>query len=303
MSLLLDDPGVGMASVLAFVRTAETGSFARAAVSLGRTPSGIAKAVSRLEQRLGGALFTRTTRTLSLTECGEVVLEHARNVVESIASAEAAITAARSGPRGRLKVSVPHGLGRAVVLPSLPQFARAYPEIRVEMDFEGRPVDVVGGGYDVVLRTGKAPDSGLRAKRVGRVREILCAAPSYLARRGIPRTLEELSRHDCIRYRSPKTGRVQAWTRARDDAANVPATLVFNTADAVVFALRSGMGIAQVTECTVRTDLAEGALIPLFDEPRPDDAGRDVWLIWPADRHHQPKVRAFIDHTAALFAR
>ncbi|WP_394843110.1 LysR family transcriptional regulator [Pendulispora brunnea] len=300
MAFLLDDPNVGMAGLVAFVRTAESGSFARAAVSLGRTPSGVAKAVARLEQRLGGALFSRTTRTLSLTECGEVVLEHAKNVVESIASAEAAITAARSGPRGRLKVSVPHGLGRAVVLPSLPRFAAAYPEIRVEMDFEARPVDVIGGGYDVVLRTGKAPDSGLRAKRVGRVREIVCAAKSYVARRGAPRTVEELTRHDCIRYRSPKTGRIQAWSLPHDGSGNVPATLVFNTADAIVFALRSGMGIAQVTECTVREDMAKGELIPLFEAHRLE--GRDVWLIWPADRHHQPKVRAFIDHAAALFA-
>ncbi|WP_394827832.1 LysR substrate-binding domain-containing protein [Pendulispora albinea] len=311
LNLLLDSsPGgagtaAGVGNLVAFVRTAESGSFARAAVALGRTPSGIAKAVGRLEERLGITLFARTTRALSLTHCGELVLEQAKNVLGALSDAESAITTLRGGLHGRLRVSVPPGLGDAVVLPSLPSFTASYPEINLEMTFDDRPIDVVGGGYDIALRSGPLADSALMTKRIGRSGSLLCAAPSYLTRRGTPQSISDLSKHDCIRHRTSTNGRIEPWgfSAAPSDAAPalLPTTHLFNDLRAVLFAVQAGMGVGLLPQPMVASLVAERRLTVVLEGARADEPKDDIWLVWPPDRRHVPKVRAFADHVTKLF--
>jgi len=297
--------GIGSA-LAAFVRTAQLGSFARAAEAMGLTPSGVAKSVSRLETRLGTKLFSRTTRSLSLTETGSLLLEHAERIVEALASAEAALTEVGSRPRGRLKVSLAPGIGRALVLPTLKAFMDAYPEISLDVEFDSRLVDVVAGGYDVVLRTGTPGDSSLRGRRLGSDRSLLCAAPSYLERWGRPETVLDLVRHRCIRYRFPTTGRIQPWPITLPRSVGevpIPTSLAFNDPEAIRLSAIGGFGIALIAEYAAQPAIESGSLVSVLESAVTNNHSGEIWLLWPSDRHHLPKVRAFVDHVAASFAK
>jgi DNA-binding transcriptional LysR family regulator len=296
-TLLGDGVSAGLS---VFVRTAQSGSFAKAAGMLGLTPSGASKAVQRLEARLGVALFTRTTRSLSLTEAGEMLLGHADRILEASADAEAALAQSGAEPRGRIRASFAPGIGRAVILPTLGAFLSRYPEISLDIDFDSRAVDIVGSGYDLALRTGTIPDSELRGRRLTRLRSMLCAAPYYLERRGTPMAPEALARHACIRYRSPSTGRLQPWPLV-PVGTSVPETLVFGEPDAIRISAVAGFGIALLPLYAARPGIDSGALVAVLPDAMTETNPSEVWLLWPGNRHPVPKIRAFIDHIAALF--
>ncbi|WP_242108254.1 LysR family transcriptional regulator [Luteimonas aquatica] len=289
----------------AFVQTARMGSFAKAAERMGGTPSGVAKAVQRMERRLGTTLFARTTRKLSLTESGLLLLEHADRILDAIAQAEASLAQADAGPRGRLKVSLAPGIGRALVLPSLRAFMQAYPEILLDIDFDSRQVDVVAEGYDLVLRGGVAPpDSGLRGRSLGTERSLLCASPDYLRERGVPASPAALADHRCIRYRSPTTGRIRPWPLPPTSSGcgvEVPQTIVLGDPEAVRLSALAGIGIASLARYAALRAFADGSLQPVLAEVLSPQDETENWLLWPPDRQHLPKVRAFVEHVVAVF--
>ncbi len=291
--------------LVAFVQTARAGSFAKAAERMGGTPSGVAKAVRRMEDRLGTTLFARTTRKLSLTETGLLLLEHADRILDAIAQAEASLAHADAGPRGRLKISLAPGIGRALVLPSLREFMRAYPDILLDIDFDSRQVDLVAEGYDLVLRGGVAPpDSSLRGRSLGPERSLLCAAPGYLQEKGAPETPADLAHHRCIRYRSPTTGRIRPWPLpplSSGCGVDVPQTIVFSDPEAVRLSAMAGIGIAAIARYAAFPAFAGGSLQPVLADALVAQDENDNWLLWPPDRHHVPKVRAFVDHVVAVF--
>jgi DNA-binding transcriptional LysR family regulator len=287
----------GGSALLAFVRTARDGSFARAAERLGISASGVAKAVQRIEARLGRRLFARTTRSLSLTEAGALLLEHAERILDSVAAAESALSEADGAPRGPLRVSLAPGIGRAVLLPALAGFLRRYPGVRLDVVLDSRTVDLVAEGFDLALRTGDPTDSSLRGRRLGSDAAVLVAAPSYLVERGNPRHAGDLSAHACIRYRNPTTGRVQPWPLDAD----VPATVCYNDYEAIRLAASTGQGIALVAACEASAAIGRGELATVLDGALPADRRMPVWLLWPPDRHALPKVRVFVDFVADVF--
>src|SRR4051812_11032083 len=196
--------------VVPFVTAAEAQSFRVAARKLGLTPSAVSKAITRLEARLGLRLLQRSSRKVSLTEEGEAFLRGCQEAVLSVRSAEERVLQVQRAPRGRLTVSLPLLLGKLVVLPALRRFCERYPELSVHASLTDRVVSLADENVDAVVRVGSLSDSRASARKLRDVRWVTVAAPTYLARHGIPRTPDELALHNCLKFVLPN-GTVQEW--------------------------------------------------------------------------------------------
>ncbi len=201
-----------LGDVEAFVTVAEKGSMTEGAVTLSTTPSVLSRAITRLETRLGAQLMRRTTRRLSLTDEGRAYLEQARAAFSMIDDAERAM----HGPTGALltghvRISVPTTYGHYRLPAMLDRFTRAYPEIQIELSITNRNVDLVAEGYDLAIRLGPLPDSGLVARKLEDAPLRLVAAPDYLERAGTPQHVEDLAKHQCLPFVMPSTGRCAPW--------------------------------------------------------------------------------------------
>lgn len=290
-----------LTSLVAFVHAAEQQSFVAAAQLAGATPSAIAKAVARLEARLDVRLLRRTTRSMSLTEEGEVFYERCKRILDDLADAEATMLHSRSRPAGRLRITMPQIVGHHLFLPILPAFVASYPEIKLDIDFEDRVTDLVAEGIDVGIRSGELADSGLIARVLGRQHFVVCGAPAYLERRGRPLTPADLAHHDCIHFRYPSSGRIAPWSFEPPEIRPVlPRSLVFNNTDAGLRAAVIGLGLAHLPVYVAEPYIASGALVPVLTQfMAPFGA---LSLVWPAQRRLSPKIRVFVDHVAAAMA-
>lgn len=272
-----------------FAQVADHLSFAAAARRQGVSASAVGKTVARLERQLGVRLFHRSTRSVALTAEGELFRVRCRRALDELEQAEAELHSRATEPRGSLRVALP--LASPMMLGILSDFTRAYPQLRLELDFDDRLVDVVEEGLDVVLRVGEPTDSRLSARRVGGFRRLLVASPAYLARKGVPATPADLIHHECLHYRYPTSGRMEAWPVPPE--VNVPVSMVCNDMLArVCFAVRD-RGIAYVPEHMVRAELDAGDLLAVLDEQV--DVCGNFYLLWPSSRHMLPKLRVFMD--------
>src|SRR5690606_4212368 len=175
-----------------FVAVAEAGSFTAAAESLHLTPSGVSKLIGRLEDRLGTRLLHRTTRRVSLTAEGRAYLDQVRGILTEIDAVEASIGGAEAEPRGLLRINLAHGFGMTQVVPVIPEFIRRYPQVKVHVTFADHMVDLVAEGDDIGIRLGSAGDETLIARRLGSFTRMICAAPAYLERHGVPQSPADL---------------------------------------------------------------------------------------------------------------
>ena len=277
-----------------FVQVAEMRSFVAAGRNLGVSASAVGKSIARLEDKLGVRLFHRSTRSITLTAEGHLLLERSRRILAEIEAAQQELTQAAEYPVGRLRLSLP--LVGSLVLPVLGDFMRQYPQIQLDLEFTDRMVDVIAEGYDAVLRIGPPADSRLSARKLGHFRTVVVASPEYLARCGEPQTPADLTRHACLQYRFPSSGKLERWVMRGNEAENelaLPATMVCNNIETrVCFALR-GLGIAWLPDFAIREALEEGAL----REVLADYASHTgvVHLLWPASKHPSPKLRVLID--------
>jgi len=263
-----------LADVEAFVATAEQGSLSRAAAALGTSPSMISRAISRLEQRLGAQLLRRTTRRMSLTESGQHYLERAQTAFGLIAEAERGIQG-REGPlTGTVRISAPTSYGHSRLPERLRGFRAAHPRVELELAIGNRNVDLVAEGFDLAIRGGELPDSGLVAHRLEDAAFCLVASPEYLRRRGTPQDIAALAAHETIGFILPSTGRLMAW-RLRDQGRDLDwppdGTLRVNEdVLGVVSLARAGLGICQTYRFMVSDDLHSGRLLEVL----PDSSGR-----------------------------
>lgn len=292
------DPLDGLGVLSAVV---DAGSFVAAGEALGLTQSAVSRAVARLEDRLGIRLFRRTARSISLTDEG-------RRFYASIAPHLAAIedaTIEASGDsaqvRGRLRVNVDEGIAQFVITPGLGPFLAAHPDLFVELAVRDRMGDLVRDGFDVSVRFGEPEPSALKARLLLRTRVVTCAAPSYLARRGLPRRPRDVEAHPCVMMRDPATGSPFAWEFVRGEQVvpvNATGPLMVNGTGALLAACLAGHGITQLIELYVREHLADGRLVQVL----PDWADETYPLY--AYHHAAPrlpaKVRAFLDLIVAL---
>lgn len=284
--------------ILAFVKTAESLSFVSAARAMGISASAVGKNVARLESSLKVRLFQRSTRKVSLTAEGQLFYERCRRILDDLQDAEAMLSHAIQAPRGRLRVSLPT-IGYRFLLPLMPAFRKAYPEIELEMDFNDHLVDLIDDGFDVVIRSGGLADSKLMSRKLGPFRFVLCAAPTYLARKGRPQTLADLERHDCLRYRFVTTGKIMDWSLGADPEITqlrLPTVLTLNNMEAMLMAAVDGHGIAYMPDFLVRESVRTGALESLLDAHTSDQG--QFWALWQSSRHLSPKIRVLVDFIA-----
>lgn len=280
-----------------FVQAAETRSFVAAGRQLGVSASAVGKAVARLEERLGVRLFHRSTRSMTLTPEGRLFLERCRRIFGEVEAAEQELSQVTAAPRGVLRVSLP--LFGTLLMPTLASFMRAYPEIRMELDFTDRLVDVIEEGFDAVIRTGAASDSRLMSRKLGTFRHRLVASPDYLARHGRPKVPEDLRTHACLHHRHPVTGKLEPWPLLRDGDGpdlELPATIIASTVEARIYLAEQGFGIACLPPFAIERQLAEGRLVSILEDGV-SDVGT-LRVLWPASRILSPKVRVFVDFLA-----
>ncbi|WP_283193180.1 LysR family transcriptional regulator [Rhizobium sp. AN80A] len=286
-----------LSGLIAFSVAVETGSFAAAGRKLGLSASAVGKAVERLEARLGLRLLYRTTRSLAVTGEGDVLYRHAARILRDLQAAENELHLLQKAPRGRLKVSVPTVMGRKIIMPALRDFQASFPDITIDISLDDVKVDIIEGGYDVVLRLGELDDSTLRARRIGPHRFITCASPDYLARYGMPLSPADLLDHCCIHYRFPTTGRPEIWAfKNFQQAKPIKPAIVLNDGEALASAAVGGLGIIQAPSYLVSEEITAGRLQPLLCDHTADRGS--VSLVWPPMSARVPKVRAFIDFIA-----
>jgi DNA-binding transcriptional LysR family regulator len=280
-----------------FVRAAEARSFTDAGRRLSVSSSAVGKTISRLEDRLGVRLFHRNTRAITLTPEGELFLESCRRIFSEINKIELEFSQSKSTPKGRLKVSLPD-VGM-LMMPTLHDFMREYPEIQVDAEFTDNVVDVIDGGYDAVIRTGEQTDSRLMSRRLGNYRLGIVGSPAYFARHGTPATPDDLKLHVCLHHRYPSSGKLQRWPFEKSGPyadIELPISAAVTTIEPLVSLAERGIGLACVPDFAVRRQVAEGSLIQIMDEYI-EHIGA-VSAVWPSSQHCSPKLRAFVDYMA-----
>ncbi|MCG5246650.1 LysR family transcriptional regulator [Methylorubrum extorquens] len=280
-----------------FVRVAESGGFAGAARALSMSPAAVTRAVAALEAVIGARLFIRTTRSVKLTEAGGRYLEDCRRILAEIAEAEATAAGSTATPTGVLTLTAPVQFGRLYVLPVVTDYLARHPAVAVRALFLDRIVNLIEEGIDVGVRIGHLADSGLTATRVGSVRRVVCAAPGYLERHGVPETPRDLRDHAVIGASIP--GALPEWRFGPEGrtTVGVHARLVCNTVDASLAAAVDGWGIARLLSYQVAPAVAEGRLRILLSED--EEAPVPIHVVSPEGRRAPAKTRAFVDLAAA----
>ncbi|MBS0251992.1 MAG: LysR family transcriptional regulator [Proteobacteria bacterium] len=281
-------------SVLAAV--VEGGNFARAADALGITTSGVSRAVSRLEARIGARLLDRTTRSVSLTDEGHRFYEQVRPSLANIEDAATIASGAANIVRGRLRINIDPIVSQLILPGRLGKFLELYPELSLDCVTREKIGDLVADGIDVAIRFGDLPDSSLIVRKITDLQVITVAAPNYLKRRGFPQTPSDLAGHACIDYRDPITRQPFDWEfhkGRRNQTIKTQSRLLLSDASTMLTECLAGTGIAQVFAVVAKDHIKSGKLIELF----PDWADEHFPLnaYYPSRHHPAAKVRAFVD--------
>ena len=286
-----------LGDVEVFIAVVEHGSFTAAAVALSTTPSVLSRAVSRLETRLGRQLLQRTTRRVGLTEAGRVYLEQARSAFSLLDEAERDGQGQEGDLTGRVRMSVPTTYGHYRLPPLLARFSQHYPRVQVELNITNRNVDLIAEGFDLAIRLGQMPDSGLVARKLEDAALLLVASPAYLHRMGTPQTLDDLHRHMCLPFILPRTGRIAPWVFREDerDVDWLPASTIETSDDVlgVVSLAEHGMGICQSYEFIVQDRIQRGQLVEVLPHLR--GRSRPFSVIFAPHRRQSAATRAMID--------
>jgi len=291
-------------SVYAFVKAVNAGSFSAAARELGVTPSAVSKQIGRLEDRLGVALLNRTTRKLSLTEAGGVYFESCSRSLSGIEDAEQIISQFRNEPQGLLKVSVPQGFGRLHVARFLPQFLTLYPKIRIDLIFGRLNSHFIDESIDVLIQTVDPPDTNLIVRHLASIDRITCAAPSYLEQHGTPKTLDDLTHHNCLLF-TGSTSPERQWVYyvgQKEKKVRVSGNFQTNHLEAIYTALIGGVGIAHMPDYNVTAALEAGTLrsvFPINPSTRGLRAPLTMNAYYSQAAGQLPKVKVFIDSLIA----
>jgi len=285
-----------------FLRVVESRSFVRAAETLGLPSSSVTSIIKGLEKHLQTRLLNRSTRNLSLTPEGERYFFRSREILDLIDDTEASLHSSAARPHGRLRVDMPGGIAHAVILPQLEDFQRRYPDIYLMVGVNDRQVDLIQEGVDCVIRTGILEDSTLVAHRLGELRWITCAAPSYLDEKGMPEVLEDLKGHRAVHYFSSTTRRgneLHFIEEGDSISVPVPGTIAVNETGLYIKLCLDGLGLMQLAEILVTDHLQAGELVEVLPDKRP--APVPVSLLYPHHRFVSSAMRAFADWATELF--
>jgi len=286
-------------SLKVFVRVVELGSITAGGRDLRLTPAVASKRIKELESRLDVRLFNRTTRKLSPTEVGQTFYDHARQVVQSVEDAEAAISGFSQNPHGTVQITAPLGVGKRLIAPLIPDFVDLYPDVSVRVRLSDRKVDLLEDGLDVAFFIGQPPDSNLKLRKIMDTPRILCAAPSYLEKYGVPQTPNDLKRHCCLLLRYPRSPE-WFWTLATSEGPkrmDVSGSYDSDDGDVLTGWARAGRGIINKPRFDVADDLESGELIEVLPETPPEPAM--FGCLYPHRRLQDNKVRLLIEFLRA----
>jgi LysR family transcriptional activator of dmlA len=278
-----------------FIETAKRANFARAAAALDASAAYVTKRIQVLEQTLGVKLFHRSTRKVVVTEEGERIYQWAQQILDAVDGMVAEVGAARAEPRGLLRVCSSFGFGRNIVAPAISQLSARYPQLNVRFEVFDRLVDITSEGFDLDVRVGDEIAPHLIARRLATNHRVLCAAPSYHARRGAPRQLSELSSHDCliIKERDHPFGVWRLRDGNRDEEViKVTGPLSSNNGEVVVQWAVDGRGIVLRSMWDVAPLLASGKLVRILADYTQD---ANVWAVYPSKLGNSAKLRVCVD--------
>jgi len=290
-----------LTDIAVFVKVVERSSFTAAAEALEMSQPVVSKAVTRLEEKLGARLLNRTTRRLSLTEAGSELYRRSVRALQEIENAELEVARFQTEPRGTLRVSAPMSFSILQLGSKLQSFLDRYPGVSVELNLDDRRVDLVDEGFDIAIRIANLQDSSLVARKIAPCRQVICAAPSYLEKHGVPELPEDLLEHNCILYSFLTNAREWRLTDPQGETHVVPLKGSLQTNNGLVnrAAALSGIGLVMLPTFYVGDQIRSGELKPVLCRFRPADMA--VYAVYPERRNLTPKVRAFIDFLAQTF--
>jgi DNA-binding transcriptional LysR family regulator len=283
--------------ILSFVKSAEAGSFTKAAQLLEISPAAVSKNVQRLEDQLSVRLFQRTTRKLSLTEEGQLFYDRCAQAVHDLDSADQAVFDHHGTANGLLRVSCGSAFGRLQILPLLPGFLAKYPQVQVDLVLDDHIADLVAERFDIAIRGTRLPDSSMVAKKIFTLQLGLFASPAYLKRYGLPVTVDDLRRHNCLHFRFVSTRKTFEWELERgNETVTVPVkgNLSLTDAEALASACAAGLGIALLAEYVARRFVKEKQLQPVLPDWKIAD--RQIYVCYPSRKHAPLKSKVFVDY-------
>ncbi|CAM4068062.1 LysR family transcriptional regulator [Bordetella tumulicola] len=287
-----------------FVRVVDVNSFTRAADSLALPRTTVTTTIQNLERHLGVRLLNRTTRRISLTPDGAAYYDHSQRILADVEETEACFQEAAVRPQGKLRIDVPASVGQRILVPALCEFHTRYPDIELVLGMSDRRVDLVQEAVDCVIRGGELEDSTLVARRIGSFQFLTCAAPSYLARNGVPHTLDDLKNHTALNYFASRSGRNYNWDFVIDGQVHeieMPGIVSVNDSNAHLALALQGFGLIQTARFIALPHVLAGELIEVMPQYKPQVL--PISLLYPQSRQLSPKVRVFSDWVAELFSR
>ncbi|WPU63501.1 LysR family transcriptional regulator [Peredibacter starrii] len=273
--------------VIAFVKVAETGSFSRAAKSLGVSKSHISKTIRQLEEDLGIALFLRSTRKIQLTSRGEKFLMDSKASLEKLEGAKQDIIHSSETPRGTLRVTLAGIFGENYIAPVVIKMAKDYPELQIELNFDARIVDLIAEKYDVAIRFGHLPDSSLKAQKIASRREFICASKTYLQANSVIKEPRDLTAHNCL-------GQGQ-WTFKKNGKklqVQINGNLKTNNPRVLLRAAKNGLGIVRLPGSYVFDEIQKGKLVSILEDF--SEGKMDIWAVTPTRHEQNINVKTFI---------
>ncbi|MCW8863468.1 MAG: LysR substrate-binding domain-containing protein [Colwellia sp.] len=287
---------VGVNELFLFVLVVEARSFNKAAEIAGISTPALSKKISKLEKDLCVQLLYRTTRRLSLTEAGETLYQHAKNINQQVNEAVGAVSNFSEKISGEIKLSVPTISGELLLAEIVAEFCHQHPEISVDIRLENEFADLVKEGLDLAIRTGDLEDSTLIAKPLIVSHWIVCCSPSYIEKFGRPEHIEDLLTHNCLAYTGQAKGS-HDWRFEKDSVEKnirISGNFATNNAQALRKAALAGYGIAYVPRCSVYEDLQVGKLVSILADYKPRALG--VYAVYSYTRHLPAKIRLLIEH-------
>ncbi|QLZ57816.1 LysR family transcriptional regulator [Citrobacter freundii] len=279
-----------------FLRVAELESFSRAADTLGLPKGSVSRQIQALENHLGTQLLHRTTRRVQLTQDGMIYYERAKDLLSNLDELDGLFHHDPTSISGKLRVDMPVGVARNLVMPRLPAFLHQYPRLELELSSSDRLVDLIREGFDCVVRVGALKDSGLIARPLGKLTQINCASPQYLARFGYPESLDDLASHAVVHYAVNLGTRSQGFEIATDNGPRWIKTggmLTVNSTETYHAACLAGLGIIQVPRVGVREALRAGTLVEVLPQYRAEPM--PVSLLYPHRRNLSRRVHLFME--------
>ena len=288
----------------AFLQVIESGSFSAASDKLNLSVATVARQVTSLEDRLGVKLLHRSTRALSLTEAGVLYSERIRTLMHEFDTIKREVATFQKDVKGRLRVHLRHSVGTQVIIPALPKFLLAHPDLKLEVTLTDERADLVTHSVDVAVWLGKLENSSLIARKLNPGRRIICCSPGYAKEHGLPASPEELSKHNCIVYKAKSYD--SGWRLKSGDrlvTVNVSGNLESESSAVLLISVMNGVGLAMLQEAMVHQAIATGELIDVFPgyDVSSTDATVALYAVYSGRKKTSPKTRAFVDFLVRLF--